>query len=604
MRKFYKGWLAAAVLAAASMAGCGGGGASPGGDGGGAGGNVAPTIATPPVGANVVEPATATFSVSANGTPAPTYQWERSSDGGATFTHIAGATASTYVTPATTPADNATLFRVGVFNVAGNVVSNAAALSVAAASVVPVIVAQPIDTTVTAPGPATFSIVATGSPPLAYQWQLSTNAGASYADIAGAATASYALPATAAADNGHRFRVIVSNASGSATSNGATLTVAATGGGSVQVHVFSDNAIPWNQLVEGADGNFYGATLLGGTSKLGTLYRLTPAGVVTTLHSFGVTGGSPPSSALVQGPDGAFYGTVTSGGDSSSSMGYVFRLQADGTFSILHSFSGPDGANPVGGGALAVGPDGSLYGATIYGGTSNLGTLYKVSPSGTFTSLHSFVSSRTSGYGPQAGLLLGQDGAFYGTTSTGGDQSAPHTGSGSVAGTVFRMTAAGDVTLLHTFFSGGTSTDWGVPQTALVQASNGTLYGTTAQGNLFKIAPDGSGYGVVITASDIGGTLLGRQLVLASDGNLYFGTYDATPAGQYGKIIRVTPAGVVSQVLSFDSTGFYPPNTPLMQARSGSLYGSARGCAGAPRASCGLGDGGVVFRLDLGLPAR
>jgi uncharacterized repeat protein (TIGR03803 family) len=205
----------------------------------------------------------------------------------------------------------------------------------------------------TAPGSAAFSVVATASPTPTYQWQLSTDAGASFADIAGAAASSYTLQATSAADNGHRFRVIVSNASGSATSSAASLTVAATGGGSVQVHVFSGKAIPWNQLVESADGNFYGATLGGGASKLGTLYRMTPAGAVTTLYSFDSTSGGPPRSPLVQGPDGAFYGAIKNGG--ANSKGYVFRLQTDGTFTMLHSFNGSDGAYPVDSGALALG---------------------------------------------------------------------------------------------------------------------------------------------------------------------------------------------------------------------------------------------------------
>jgi len=598
MRNPLRTWATAAVLVVAALTGCGGGGgAAPGGS---ETTSVAPAIVTQPAAAGVVAPSAATFSVVATGTPAPAYQWERSTDNGATYTSVTGATASTYTTPATAPADGGTLFRVNVSNSAGSVRSSAAALAVAPASVAPLITTQPIDTAVTAPAPATFSVTATASPSPTYQWQLSSDGGANYADIAGAVAPTYTLATTSASDDGHRFRVRIANTAGSVTSNAAMLSVGSAGSGLVVVHTFAgtDGGRPINQLVEGSDGNFYGATLSGGASNFGTLFRMTPAGVVTTLHSFDATSGGPPRSALVQGPDGAFYGSVTNGG--ANAMGYVFRLQLDGSFSALHAFNGTDGMSPIG--ALAVGSDGNLYGVTQYGGTGNLGTVYRISPGGVFASLHSFVSSTTSGYGPQAGLLLGPDGAFYGTTASGGDQSAPHSGSGSVAGTVFRMTSAGAMTLLHTFFSGGTSTDWGVPNTALVQAGDGTLYGSTAQGNLFRIRPDGSGYGAVTTSLLTGG-LMG-QLVSASDGNLYFASHDGTPTGQYGKVYSVTPTGTIRVVLGFDSAGAYLPDAPLMQARSGSLYGTTRYCAGAPNSACRTGSAGTVFRLDLGLPPQ
>ena len=472
------------------------------------------------------------------------------------------------------------------------------------ASAAPVIVTQPAAASVVAPATATFDVVATGTPAPAYRWQLSTDAGASYADIAGAVASSYALPTSSAADNGHRFRVIVANAAGSVTSDAATLTVSAAGNGIVVLHTFArtDGYYPINQLVEGSDGNFYGATLFGGASSFGTLFRMTPAGAVTTLRSFDVNSGFSSRSALVQGPDGAFYGASKGGG--ANAKGYVFRLQTDGAFTILHSFSGMDGMAPVDAGALAVGPDGNLYGATLYGGSDNVGTIYRISTAGAFTSLHSFVLSRTSGYAPAAGLLLGHDGAFYGTTSTAGDQSAPHTGSGTAAGTVFRMTAAGDVTILHTFFAGGTTGDLGNPNAALVQAGDGTLYGTAqSTAGVFRIAPDGSGYAIVTTFDAANRTDFPRQLVLATDGNFYFTTDDATLTDQYGKIYRVTPAGATSVVWSFDQAVADTPLAALMQARNGSLYGTTQNCAGTPTSVCRT-TGGTVFRLDLGLPAK
>jgi Bacterial Ig domain/Immunoglobulin I-set domain len=162
---------------------------------------------------------TATFSVTATGTAPLSYQWSKNG------TAIAGATAASYTTPATANTDNGAQFVVVVSNTAGSKTSNAATLTVSAGAVAPSITTQPASQTVTAGQTATFSVTATGTAPLSYQWSKNGTA------IAGATAASYTTPATANTDNGAQFVVVVSNTAGSKTSNAATLTVSSQGGG-------------------------------------------------------------------------------------------------------------------------------------------------------------------------------------------------------------------------------------------------------------------------------------------------------------------------------------------------------------------------------------
>ena len=176
---------------------------------------VAPSITTQPVNQTVTAGQTATFTVVAAGTAPLSYQWQKNT------TVISGATAASYTTPATTSSDNAAQFVVVVSNSAGSVTSNAATLTVNAGAVAPSITTQPANQTVTVGQTATFTVVATGTAPLSYQWQKNTTA------ISGATAASYTTPATTSSDNGAQFVVVVSNSAGSVTSNAATLTVSA-----------------------------------------------------------------------------------------------------------------------------------------------------------------------------------------------------------------------------------------------------------------------------------------------------------------------------------------------------------------------------------------
>ena len=174
---------------------------------------VAPAITTQPTSQTVTAGQTATFNVAATGTAPLSYQWRKSG------VMISGATSATYTTPATTSSDSGAQFTVLVTNTAGNVTSSAATLTVNAAPVPPSITAQPTSQTVTVGQTAVFSVVATGTAPLGYQWQNNGTA------ISGATSTSYTTPATATTDNGTQFTVLVSNTVGSVTSNVATLTV-------------------------------------------------------------------------------------------------------------------------------------------------------------------------------------------------------------------------------------------------------------------------------------------------------------------------------------------------------------------------------------------
>jgi len=252
-----------------------------------------------------------------------------------------------------------------------------------------------------------------------------------------------------------------------------------------------------------SDGNLYGTIPgTGFPGNAGSVFSLTTGGtMMTTLHSFcnvktcgGISGGSYPTAPLVQGTNGVLYGTTAAGGTADPSCvagvfqaggcGTVFAIGTKGSLSILHKFggrNGPDGSVPRGG--LVLGNDGNFYGTTEYGGTG-VGTVFKITPTGTLTTLHSF--SPAEGRYPNAGLALGTDGNFYGTTS----------GIGSDYGSVFQITPDGTLTTLHTFDK---TDDGAYPNGGLVQATDGNFYGTTS--GLTGIQLYGTVFGTVFKLS-------------------------------------------------------------------------------------------------------
>ncbi len=196
-------------------------------------------------------------------------------------------------------------------------------------------------------------------------------------------------------------------------------------------------------LVQGSDGNFYGTTEYGGASGSGTVFQMTPAGVLTTLVLFNGTNGSHPSAALAQGSDGNFYGTTAYGG-TNGNKGTVFQMTPAGALTTLVSFNGTNGSRPVAG--LVQGSDGNFYGTTLLGGANNHGTVFKMTTGGVLTTLVSFNGAN--GLSPFAPLVQGSDGNFYGTTA-GGNGYWLNDGYGGY-GTVFQSDSHWDVD--HTGF--------------------------------------------------------------------------------------------------------------------------------------------------------
>jgi uncharacterized repeat protein (TIGR03803 family) len=269
----------------------------------------------------------------------------------------------------------------------------------------------------------------------------------------------------------------------------------------------------------------------------------------------------------------------------------------------LFSFNYTDGAYSEA--ELVQATNGNLYGTTGGGGANgNYGTVFKITPSGTLTTLYSFCSQSgcTDGSNPYAGVVQATNGDFYGTTGYGGANCAP-TG----CGTIFKMTPSGTLTTLYSFCSQSGCTDGEYPFGALVQATNGNLYGTTrfggANGNygtVFKITPGGTLTTLYSFCSQSGctdGAYSEAELVQATNGNLYGTTGGGGANGNYGTVFKITPGGTLTTLYSFCSqsgcTDGYFPNTPLVQATNGDLYGTTYG-GGAN------GNYGTVFKIAPG----
>lgn len=291
----------------------------------------------------------------------------------------------------------------------------------------------------------------------------------------------------------------------------------------------------------------------------------------TVLHAFDGADGTRPGAGLMQASDGDFYGTTTTGG--ASDYGTIFRVTSDGTLTVLHSFTGGAGGTyPVG--PLIQATDGNLYGMTNSGGAASGGTVYKLDLNGGLTVLSSF-DIVTKGILPQAGLVQGTDGDFYGTTEFGGPLPSGPLPFG--AGTVFKVTANGVVTVLHTFAPTSSGTDGSYPFTGVVQATDGNFYGTTAGGGtLYKVTSSGVFTALYNLPPPPPSLILFpvATLVQATDGNVY-GTATAGGATNLGSIFKLTPDGEFTTLYSF--TGGADGKTPqaaLIQGANGDFFGT------------------------------
>jgi len=356
-------------------------------------------------------------------------------------------------------------------------------------------------------------------------------------------------------------------------------------------------------LVQGIDGNFYGTTFVAGSLGGGTVFKVTPGGTVTAIYNFpaALGDGFEPWAGLLLGKDGNFYGTTAGGG--ANSKGTIFKVTPAGKESILHSFTGTDGEYPTS--SLIQASNGNFYGTAEYGGTNSTqcggmgcGTAFEITPGGTFTVLYNFCSQANCTDGAQvyAPLMQASNGTFYGTTFMGGS---------SGNGTIFSISAAGAFNVVHNFAS--YPDDGAFPNAGLIQATNGDLYGTTYGGGTDFV---GTVYQMTLAGQE---TLLGSfdftdgttptaGVIQGTDGNFYGTTYSGG-ASFDGNVYQITPTGTITNLYSLCSLsgcpdGQYAPGG-LLQSTNGTFYGLTE-YGGASNSLCVQGCG-TVYSLSMGL---
>jgi uncharacterized repeat protein (TIGR03803 family) len=539
-----------------------------------------------------------TFSVRVTGPQPVFYQWQRNGTNLVEGSNLSGSTNGTLILTNVTLADAGT-YSVHVSNEFGS--TNSADAFLVVASSPPIIVLAPTNLTLHPGDTAKLTVVADGNKPLCLQWQHGnglyvTNLTGVVCSLTGPLTNTLTLPNVTEADTGTNT-VIVSNGLGS-TNVAAVLSVvpvSAAGTRLATLHWFSSNSgggWPPNGLVSATNGDLYGTTQFGRVASptgLGTAFRLTTNGILTTLVSFTGANGSVPQAALAQGSDGNLYGTTKYGG--SNVIGNVFQMTLDGVLTNLYSFSGgADGSYPVA--SLLPATDGNFYGTTPTGGDYGYGNVFRISPVGAFTNLYSFTGG-IDGNGPTGALVQGADGNFYGLTPYGGAYGK---------GNAFRITLGGVLTTIYSFAGGN---DGYSPAGALVQGSDGNLYGTTTLGGLgspgtaFRLTLNGA----LTTLHSFGdflnkdGLYPGAGLVQSMDGNLYGATTSDFRSG-YGTVFRVAPDGsTFATLVYFDGfDGGASPAAALVEDANGDLYGTTT--------TNGLGGRGTVFKLSFTGPPQ
>ncbi|HEX5151209.1 MAG TPA: choice-of-anchor tandem repeat GloVer-containing protein [Parafilimonas sp.] len=420
---------------------------------------------------------------------------------------------------------------------------------------------------------------------------------------------------------------------GGTNTYGTIFKISVTGDFSVIKHFnFStDGAHPHGHLTLASDGNFYGITYSGGSTGAGTIFKLTPDGNYSVIHTMALaTEGGNSYSSLTQGKDGYLYGTAYYGGQHN--YGTVFKVKTDGSLTVIKHLNTADGTYPQS--DIIEAKDGNFYGTCYGGGQNGYGVIFKLTKNGAYSIVKSFVASTDGGY-PYGGLMQDTDESFYGITRTGGSKgggtlykltkagvfsvvyalddvtegnlssSVPVKGNdGSLYalasmggtfnfGTIFKVTTGGAFTLINTF--NGTVLG-ATPLSSFIKGSDSAYYCTTSAGGVY-------GYGSIVkicggkttmfysfNKTADGGYPKGN-LLLASDGNFY-GMTSAGGNNNAGTIFKITPAGKFSVVKHFNgTTEGGSPVGGLIQAIDGLLYGMTPGG--------GSNNAGTIFKMNL-----
>jgi uncharacterized repeat protein (TIGR03803 family) len=370
------------------------------------------------------------------------------------------------------------------------------------------------------------------------------------------------------------------------------------------IHSFGqahEGSNPYANLVQGLDGNFYGTTYYGGDYGAGTIFRITPEGMLTTLFNFdGTDNGADPYCTLELGTDGNLYGTTVGGG--TYSLGTVFKYSlAAGELTTLHSFDGTGGNDVFGG--LVRGDDGNFYGTAANGGAYGTGVAFTITPGGRFKVLYNFKPGDRGAYFPAARLIQATDGNLYGTSTYGGSASQ---------GAIFKISTRGAFTFLYGFCESDPSCPDGEEPEGLVQGTDGSLYGVAPSGGdenspcdpysgcgtLFTLA-GGSGFSVVHTFDFTDGEKSNSPPYQATDGNFYGTALSGGTSGK-GVLYSLAPDGSYTVIYDFCSANSQCPDGALplgsvIQGTDGNLYG-------ATAEDGAFHSGGTIYRVSLGLP--